>query len=85
MAQILKALKRWLDLLKGHRTMILTGIALLSTLTVLFILLLGGEDRQDEAELLLSHLITVGGFVLMLAGSAQLDKLANGINSKLSK
>lgn len=77
------SLKQVLDGLTGHRTMLMTGFCLIVfTLLIVYLAIAG---KAEMLQLLLSNLVLYGTFVLMLAGSAQFDKVANGVNAKLSK
>lgn len=72
-----------LDKLKGHRTMLMTGFPLIVFTVLITYLALRGQDK--ELGIILGNLTVIGTFVIMLAGSAQFDKVASGVNAKLSQ
>lgn len=74
-------LKSFLDTVKGHRTMLLSGFCLI-TFTLLIVYLAIAE-KVDVLTLILGSLPTIGGFIFLLAVAAQQDKYAEGISSRL--
>lgn len=62
--------------------MLMCGVALLNMLALIDYLVITGNESM--LVLVLNNLLLISAAVLMLAGSAQFDKVASGVNNRLS-